>query len=93
MEHPEFRQIVATKIYRWEGEKWQGVLKNSNRLLDSYPGSVGVKTGSTREAGFCLVAAAERSGRSLIAVVLGSIEDAVWRDATVLLDFGFDPQR
>jgi D-alanyl-D-alanine carboxypeptidase (penicillin-binding protein 5/6) len=86
---PEFRKVVATKSYRWDGERSQGLLKNSNRLLGSYDGAIGVKTGSTREAGFCLVAAAERGDRSLIAVILGSTEKAVWRDATKLLDAGF----
>jgi D-alanyl-D-alanine carboxypeptidase (penicillin-binding protein 5/6) len=86
---PEFRKVVATKSYRWQGERSQGLLTNSNRLLRSYDGAIGVKTGSTREAGFCLVAAAERGDRSLIAVILGSTEKAVWQDATMLLDVGF----
>jgi D-alanyl-D-alanine carboxypeptidase (penicillin-binding protein 5/6) len=89
MENSAFRSIVATKSYPWHGERADGLLKNSNRLLDSYGGAIGVKTGSTREAGFCLVAAAERDARSLIAVILGSKEKAVWQDATILLDLGF----
>jgi D-alanyl-D-alanine carboxypeptidase (penicillin-binding protein 5/6) len=86
---PEFRKVVATKSYRWQGKRSQGLLKNSNRLLGSYDGAIGVKTGSTREAGFCLVAAAERGDRTFIAVILGSTEKAVWRDAARLLDAGF----
>jgi D-alanyl-D-alanine carboxypeptidase (penicillin-binding protein 5/6) len=89
MENSAFRRIVATKSYSWQGERSDVPLKNSNRLLDTYGGAIGVKTGSTREAGFCLVAAAERGARGLIAVILGSKEKAVWQDATMLLDAGF----
>jgi D-alanyl-D-alanine carboxypeptidase (penicillin-binding protein 5/6) len=87
--NPEFRQIVATKSYPWKSLKWEGVLENSNELLKSYDGAIGVKTGNTREAGHCLVAAAQRGDETLIAVVLGSQEKAVWQDAKNLLDYGF----
>ena len=60
---------------------------NHNRLLWSYPGAVGVKTGYTRRAGHCLLAAARRDGRTVIAVVLGS-KDAL-AAAPALLDRGF----
>ena len=65
------------------------MLENSNELLKSYNGAIGVKTGNTREAGHCLVAAAQRGDETLIAVVLGSQEKAVWQDAKKLLDYGF----
>jgi len=87
--NPEFRKIVATKSYPWKNSKWEGVLENSNDLLKSYDGAIGVKTGSTREAGYCLVAAAQRDEKTLIAVILGSQEKHVWRDAKNLLDYGF----
>ena len=64
-------------------------MDNSNELLKSYNGAIGVKTGSTREAGYCLVAAAQRENKLLIAVVLGSQEKQVWQDAKKLLDHGF----
>jgi len=89
MMNPEFRKIVATKSYSWKSAKWQGELKNSNELLGSYNGAVGVKTGNTKEAGFCLVAAAERGREDYIAVVLGSQEKLVWQDAKTLLDYAF----
>ena len=72
--NPEFRKIVATKSYPWKSSKWEGMMDNSNELLKSYDGAIGVKTGSTREAGHCLVAAAQRENKTLIAVVLGSQE-------------------
>jgi serine-type D-Ala-D-Ala carboxypeptidase (penicillin-binding protein 5/6) len=87
--NPDFRRIVATKSYRWKSFKWEGVLENSNELLKSYDGAIGVKTGNTREAGYCLVAAAGRGDKILIAVILGSQEKRVWQDAKILLDYGF----
>ena len=87
--NPEFRRIVAAKSYSWKSSKWEGVLDNSNELLRSYDGAIGVKTGNTGEAGHCLVAAARRGDETLIAVILGSQEKQVWRDAGNLLDYGF----
>src|SRR5262245_8202596 len=86
---PEFRKVVAAKSYPWKSSTWEGALNNSNELLKSYDGAIGVKTGSTREAGYCLVAAAQRHDKTLIAVVLGSQEKQVWQDAKKLLDRGF----
>jgi serine-type D-Ala-D-Ala carboxypeptidase (penicillin-binding protein 5/6) len=89
LEYSEFRKIVGKTTYRWKSRGWQGTLKNSNQLLSSYDGAIGVKTGNTREAGHCLVAAAQRGGQTYIAVVLKSREKAVWQDARKLLDHGF----
>ena len=60
---------------------------NHNKLLTQYPGCVGVKTGFTKEAGRCLVSAAERDGALLIAVTLNAPND--WQDHAALLDYGF----
>lgn len=60
---------------------------NHNKLLTQYQGCVGVKTGFTKEAGRCLVSAAERDGALLIAVTLNAPND--WQDHTALLDYGF----
>ena len=89
LENSEFRKIVSAKTYAWKSARWQGTLKNSNHLLSTYPGAIGVKTGNTREAGHCLVAAAERGVRTYIAVILKSQEKAVWHDAKKLLDYAF----
>jgi D-alanyl-D-alanine carboxypeptidase (penicillin-binding protein 5/6) len=90
MANAEFRKIVTTKSFLWKSVKWQGKLQNSNELLGSYRGAVGVKTGYTKEAGFCLVAAAERGRESYIAVLLKSQEKAVWQDAETLFDYAFN---
>ncbi|HUD00420.1 MAG TPA: D-alanyl-D-alanine carboxypeptidase family protein [Candidatus Polarisedimenticolaceae bacterium] len=89
LENSELRNIVGKTTYPWRSKRWQGAIENSNKLLSSYDGAIGVKTGNTREAGYCLVAAAQRDGQTYIAVVLSSQEKAVWRDATQLLDFAF----
>lgn len=60
---------------------------NHNKLLTQYQGCVGVKTGFTKEAGRCLVSAAERDGALLIAVTLNAPND--WQDHAALLDYGF----
>jgi serine-type D-Ala-D-Ala carboxypeptidase (penicillin-binding protein 5/6) len=63
-------------------------IQNRNALLWLYPDAIGVKTGYTAAAGFCLVAAAERDGLRLGTVVLGS-PDEPFSDAAALLDYGF----
>ncbi|NNC92847.1 MAG: D-alanyl-D-alanine carboxypeptidase, partial [Acidimicrobiia bacterium] len=88
MEHPELAALAAQeravlvdgsgKISKWE---------STNELLGMFNGAIGVKTGWTRRSGDVLVAAAERDGRRLYAVVLGS-EDAN-ADAAALLERGF----
>jgi D-alanyl-D-alanine carboxypeptidase (penicillin-binding protein 5/6) len=49
-------------------------LRNTNLLLDQFPGTVGVKTGFTARAGKCLVALAERDGVQVWLVLLGARE-------------------
>jgi serine-type D-Ala-D-Ala carboxypeptidase (penicillin-binding protein 5/6) len=70
------------------GEDGPYQIQNLNRLLGHYPGTVGLKTGFTSQAGHTLVAAAERDGRLLIAVVLGA-EGRAEDTAAALLDWGF----
>lgn len=63
-------------------------LRNHNKLLWSYDGMIGIKTGFTKKSGRCLVTAAEREGVTLIAVTLSAPDD--WADHKKLLDYGFD---
>ena len=63
-------------------------LHNHNRLLSTYRGCIGIKTGYTRDAGRCLVTAAERRGQTLIAVTLNDADD--WKDHEALLNKGFE---
>lgn len=63
---------------------------NTNKLLKSYNGITGLKTGTTGDAGSCISATAERDGLSLIAVVLGADSGKErFKDAATLLDYGF----
>jgi D-alanyl-D-alanine carboxypeptidase (penicillin-binding protein 5/6) len=65
-------------------------LVNQNRLLRTFPGADGLKTGYTREAQFCLVATARRHDTRLIAVVLGApTSKDRFQDAALLLSWGF----
>ncbi len=89
MRNERFRQIVKTRVKHvsWSAPTYAKIYVNNNRLLASYPGANGVKTGYTHKAGPCLVASATRNGTSLIAVVLDSPD--MYSDAKRLLDFGF----
>ncbi|HCX78760.1 MAG TPA: D-alanyl-D-alanine carboxypeptidase, partial [Firmicutes bacterium] len=53
-------------------------------------GAIGIKTGYTNDARQCLVSAAARQGRELIAVVLKSEGNYIWSDTITLLDYGFN---
>ena len=61
---------------------------NLNRLLWTYPGATGLKTGLTDNAGGCMLATATRNGRHLVAVVLNATGYSV-NDAILLLNYGF----
>lgn len=63
---------------------------NTNKLLRTYDGITGLKTGTTNDAGCCMSATAERNGLSLIAVVLGCDTGTErFADSAKLLDYGF----
>ena len=62
---------------------YQRTLKNHNKLLEIFDGAVGVKTGFTRKSGRCLVSAAKRDGKFVIAVTLDDPDD--WADHQSLL--------
>ncbi len=68
----------------------QTMLTNTNKLLRSYQGITGLKTGTTGRAGVCISATATRDGTGLIAVILGSASSKErFAAATALLDYGF----
>ena len=83
MEHPSFRRIVSTERKTIGGKTYV----NHNRLLRTYPGALGVKTGYTMAAGRILVSCAERNGMRLLCVTIADPDD--WADHTALLDWGF----
>ena len=88
MQVSQFAQIVQTQnhtVHWQDGRKL--LVHNTNRLLREYPGAIGVKTGTTNEAGQCLIAVAEKAGKRVAVVVLKSRNR--FYDATVLLDYAF----
>jgi D-alanyl-D-alanine carboxypeptidase len=84
--HPHHYHYFSQREFRFGGRTYH----NHNRLLGSYPGMDGIKTGFTRASGYNLVASAKRGGRRLIGVVMGS-SSAATRNQTMarLLDQGF----
>lgn len=90
---PAFRTITATtrKVIPWVGNEYSRVLENKNKLLTTYEGANGGKTGYTKAAGRCLVFSAKRDGLELIGVVLSC---PTWFEtAKTLLDYGFENYR
>lgn len=89
MKNPLFANIVSTRDYdvHFVSRASSTHTRNTNKLLATYMGANGVKTGFTNDAGECLVAAAKRNDVQLIAVVLNS--ETRWTDATRLLNYGF----
>ena len=86
--HPKILEYSST----WMDTIRDGAftLTNTNRLVRFYPGATGLKTGSTAKAKFCISATAERSGVSLIAVIMGAeTRDVRNAEAKKLLDYGF----
>jgi serine-type D-Ala-D-Ala carboxypeptidase (penicillin-binding protein 5/6) len=64
-------------------------VQNRNAMLWLYEGAIGVKTGFTTGAGYCLIATAERDGRRLVTIVLGDRNEP-FSEAATLLDHGFE---
>ena len=88
LHHPEVREYCTVWMDTLRGGRTQ--LVNTNKLLKSYPGITGLKTGTTGKAGVCITASAERDGLRLIAVVLGAASGKErFEAAKTLLDYGF----
>jgi D-alanyl-D-alanine carboxypeptidase (penicillin-binding protein 5/6) len=82
---PQFAATLATQSYSGDGH----TVFSTNRFFGVYPGFVGGKTGVTDDAGYCLMQIAERDGRVVVAVLLGSTSVDWYDDAAALLDYGF----
>lgn len=88
VKHKKIFDYTSIWIDELRGGKTQIV--NTNKLLKTYTGITGLKTGTTDEAGCCMSATAERDGLSLIAVVLGCDSGTErFADSAALLDYGF----
>lgn len=101
MKEPIFRKLAKQERFvRPKTNKQPSVqLPSTNRLLlkgskAHYAPAIGIKTGYHRRAGYCLVAAAEEKGRSLIAVVLqGATRDDRFQDTTKLFKAAFNEEK
>lgn len=88
MKHQEIFKYSSIWIDYLRDGKTQ--LVNTNKLLKSYQGITGLKTGTTDKAGCCMVATAKRNNLNLISIVLGDATSKDrFSDAAKLLDFGF----
>jgi D-alanyl-D-alanine carboxypeptidase (penicillin-binding protein 5/6) len=87
LKNPVLAPIVATLRTVIEGPAGAQAIENRNLLLETYRGAIGIKTGYTSGAGNVLVAAARRSGHTLIAVAMGSVDATA--DSRALLDYGW----
>lgn len=87
--NPIFAKIVSTKkhIMPWEGRSYPRTILNKNKILSTYEGGDGVKTGFTKKAGRCLVSSATRNGMRIIAVVLNC--GPMFEECSALMDKAF----
>lgn len=93
IKHPEiheFASINEIDIQKPGAKEVSFHLSNTNKLLGSYPGSTGLKTGFTANALYCMVGTAERSGFQLIAVVMGASDNETrYGEVSAIFDYGF----
>lgn len=95
MKNSTFRTVVNTRSTQQKATTKSGGYRyytwtNTNPLLGTYSGAMGVKTGSGPEAKYCLVFAATRNGKTIIGAVLASTSpDNRLADAKKLLNYGF----
>jgi len=87
--YPLLAQMTATREISIRGGSDHKAFDpiNLNKLLWTYPGAIGFKTGLTDNAGTCLVAGARRGGRTLLLVEMN--DPLIFTDATAMLDYGF----
>jgi D-alanyl-D-alanine carboxypeptidase (penicillin-binding protein 5/6) len=88
MQRPDFADLMQMRtamISSLNGRTWN--IRNHNRLLWTFPGALGGKTGWTRASKHCYVGMAERGERTLIVSILGSTR--MWDDVDTLLRYGF----
>lgn len=90
MKNSDFREMCKSKTARLEfgNPPYKRSVSNNNKMLFSYEGCIGVKTGFTDNARRCLISAAERNGRTLISVTLNAPDD--WNDHIKMLNHGFN---
>lgn len=87
----ELRGIIKTKAYYFQFSNGKKVyVPNTNRLLKKIPYCHGMKTGTTRASGRCLVSSGTLNGRTTIVVVLGATSSTIWKDSEKLLRWSLE---
>jgi D-alanyl-D-alanine carboxypeptidase (penicillin-binding protein 5/6) len=89
MANPQLAAIVRSRKldFTGPGNVVYGLFNQNLYFLDTYPGAIGIKTGLTDAAGFCVAEAAERDGRTMLAIVLNGTSS--YQTAADLLNTGF----
>ena len=92
MTHEEiFNYTSIYEDYLRKGTDRQFWLVNTNKLIKTYEGADGLKTGMTDNAGYCMAVTAKRNNMRLLAIVLGEKEGKVRNEETAeLLNYGFN---
>jgi D-alanyl-D-alanine carboxypeptidase (penicillin-binding protein 5/6) len=94
LKYPQVFEYTKTRldkiIHRTARGEEEFGLTNTNRLIRSYSGATGLKTGSTSQAIYCISATADKEGMQLIAVVLAApCPTARFDGAMKMLDYGY----
>ena len=92
MRHEDIYKYTSIyEDYLRKGTSNQFWLVNTNKLINTYKGADGLKTGMTDNAGYCMAVTAKRNNMRLIAIVLGEESGKVRNfETTELLDYGFN---
>src|ERR687893_890249 len=91
LRYPRFVEAFSTGTYETADGSYE--FRNNNRMLRTYDGIVGGKTGYDDDAGWCLINVAERNGRRVIAVTMNGVAPDDWYDDNrVLLDYALEQQ-
>ena len=91
---PEIRKAIGTQYYTVDFGSFTKQLSNTNRLLRTYPKTIGGKTGYTDGANRCLINVAKDNDLELISVVLGSeTTDFRFNDSKDILEYCFEKYR
>jgi D-alanyl-D-alanine carboxypeptidase (penicillin-binding protein 5/6) len=87
LKYPTFVDVISTSEYNANGY----LVANTNRMLGSYDGLIGGKTGYDEDSGYCLIEVAQRNGDTMISVTLDGVAPDVWyQDNAILLDYAFE---
>ena len=88
LQYPRFVDAISTQAYETGNGYY---VTNTNRMLNTYDGILGGKTGYDDDAGYCLIEVARRDGSTMISVTLNGVAPGDWYDDNrVLLNYAFE---